>query len=146
MYGDTYQTVGTKTTVQQQQHSYDDSNIQMMMEQIELKVYGATIGTLQSPSCCGPCIAIATSWGIFHLELPIHSHPSVQARSGTNGNRIVHYGAGWGSYGKSIITVQQNSYITYASIDLLHSNPIGYIEPKNVVKRSKCFFYKSINY
>ena len=123
-----------KQLLQQQQNSYDDSNVQMMMEQIELKVYGATIGTLQSPSCCGPCIAIATSWGIFHLELPIHSHPSVQARSGTNGNRIAHYGAGWGSYGKSIITVQQNSYITYASIDLLHSNPIGYIEPKNVVK------------
>ena len=111
----------------------DDTNIQLMIEQIELKVYGATSCTLQSPSNCGPCITIATSWGIFYLELPIHMNPNVHSRC-TNGNRIVHYGAGLGSYGKSIITVQQNSYITYASIDILQGNPIGYIEPKNVVK------------
>ena len=116
-----------------QYQNNDDPNILMMVEQIELKVYGATTCTLQSPSCCGPCISVATSWGIFNLELPIYSNPHVHSRC-TNGNRIVHYGAGLGSYGKSIISVQQNGYITYASMDILQSNPTGYIEPKNVVK------------
>jgi hypothetical protein len=117
---------------QQKNAQFDESLHTQWIEHSELKVYSASMSPLQSPGT-GPCITVATSWGLMYMELPLYSNTVVQCRSVALGNRYVHFGAGLGSLGKSTITVHHSSVI-YGSIDVLNANPVGLMEPKNPVK------------
>lgn len=68
-------------------------------------------------------LLIGTNLGILLMQFPV---PPL------NGARHIHFGAGLGSLGKSILTVQ-GSDVMYASLDTLIANPVGFLEPKNLV-------------
>jgi len=86
------------------------------------------IGALrQSPLSAGSAhsLVLVTNIGIVILELPVTS-------AKLPGARHVHFGAGLGSLGKSILYVQESSVI-YGSLDVLVGNPTGKMEAKNTV-------------
>jgi hypothetical protein len=68
-------------------------------------------------------LMLVTSLGLVFLELPINVSSMVHPCH-------VHFGAGLGSLGKSILSVQAHSII-YGSLDILKPNPVGRIEAKN---------------
>ena len=86
-----------------------------------------TTSILQSPLSAGSShsLLVCTNIGIVLLELPLSTKLLPAARH-------VHFGAGLGSLGKSILYVQDSS-IVYGSLDVLVANPTGRMEAKNPV-------------
>ena len=68
-------------------------------------------------------LLLITSLGLVFLELPINATSTVDSCH-------VHFGAGLGSLGKSVLSVQDSSII-YGSLDVLKANPVGHMEAKN---------------
>jgi hypothetical protein len=77
-------------------------------------------------------ITVATNWGLVILDMPIYSNPTLQTRNVVNASRHLHLGAGLGSLGKSVMAVH-NSNLVYGSLDVLQANPVGLLEPKNII-------------
>jgi hypothetical protein len=70
-----------------------------------------------------PMVVVASNLGLLVLDLP---------NTTFTGARHLHFGAGHGSMGKSLLLVQ-HSEIIYASLDVLKVNPVGLMSPKNPV-------------
>jgi hypothetical protein len=68
-------------------------------------------------------LVVATNIGIIIVQVPV---PPM------TGARHLHFGAGLGSLGKSMLQVQ-GSNVVYASLDTLTANPSGAMDPKNPV-------------
>lgn len=68
-------------------------------------------------------LMLVTNLGLCFLELPVNATSTVDSCH-------VHFGAGLGSLGKSVLSVQDSSII-YGSLDVLKSNPVGRMEAKN---------------
>ena len=68
-------------------------------------------------------LLLVTSMGLVFLELPANATPTIDSCH-------VHFGAGLGSLGKSVLSVQ-DSFIVYGSLDVLKANPVGRMEAKN---------------
>ena len=101
----------------------DISNINIRVHSVET----------QPLSCTRGCeIAIATTWGIVVLEIP----PLVTANdvrpTSVVGAPHLHFGAGLGALGKSVLQMQ-HSAIVYGSLDVLKNNPVGIMRAKNQV-------------
>jgi hypothetical protein len=107
-----------------------DSLEEESVEHVDLRVHSVTMQPLGSS---GSELIVATNWGMVVLELSVCSNPVAQSTGVVTGCRHVHFGAGLGSLGKSVITVQQSS-VMYGSLDVLTANPSGLLDPKNPVK------------
>lgn len=68
-------------------------------------------------------LMLVTNLGLCFLELPVNATSTVDSCH-------VHFGAGLGSLGKSVLSVQDSS-IVYGSLDVLKANPVGRMEAKN---------------
>ena len=84
-------------------------------------IYGIRQAPLLSAS--ENSLMLVTSLGLVFLELPVNATSTVDSCN-------VHFGAGLGSLGKSVLSVQGSSII-YGSLDVLKANPVGKMEAKN---------------
>jgi hypothetical protein len=71
-------------------------------------------------------LMLVSSLGLVFLELP------ATATTATADSCHVHFGAGLGSLGKAVLSVQDSSII-YGSLDVLKANPVGRMVAKNPV-------------
>jgi hypothetical protein len=109
--------------------SMEDENFNTNNNKYAFRIHAITAAPL-SPTAMH--ITVATNWGLVILDVPIYSNPTLQIRNVVNASRHLHLGAGLGSLGKSVMTVQ-NSNLVYASLDVLQANPVGLLEPKNII-------------
>lgn len=93
--------------------------------QLEFTPSAHIYGIRQAPllSVSENSLMLVTNLGLCFLELPVNATATVDSCH-------VHFGAGLGSLGKSVLSVQDSSII-YGSLDVLKANPVGRMEAKN---------------
>lgn len=75
-----------------------------------------------------PKCAVTTNFGVMVLDMP---------SALLTGSRHLHFGAGLGSLGKSVLTIQK-SHIIYGSLDVVQANPVGHLPAKNPISLYEC--------
>jgi hypothetical protein len=84
--------------------------------------------TVSRPLGLGQHVVVATNVGVLVVEWPL----AQEYCAGVMAARHLHFGAGLGSLGKSVLYVQE-SLVLYGSLDVLTANPAGYMAAKNPV-------------
>jgi hypothetical protein len=80
---------------------------------------------------------VATHIGVIVIDWPVQAARRSLYTTLGGGMRHVHFGAGLGSLGKSVLFVDEFS-MCYASVDVIKPNPIGRISAKNVTVVHEC--------